>query len=105
MPCADSGPVRRGSTYLVGEEGPELFRAPQSGRIIPAGRTAAMLAAAAMVPTAAAASPVSAPAVSNASTFNITVNVNGAQDPGAVAREVRREIARIANGQAALLSD
>lgn len=102
---AKGGPVRRGSTYLVGEEGPELFRAPQSGRIIPAGRTAAMLAAAAMVPAAAAASPVSAPAMSNASTFNITVNVNGAQDPGAVAREVRREIARIANGQAALLSD
>ncbi|MGP9814425.1 phage tail tape measure protein [Rhodopseudomonas sp. NSM] len=30
---AAGGPVQRGSTYLVGERGPELWRAPASGRI------------------------------------------------------------------------
>jgi TP901 family phage tail tape measure protein len=32
---AAGGPVDRGSTYLVGEEGPELFTAQRSGTIIP----------------------------------------------------------------------
>lgn len=32
---AGGGPVRGGQTYIVGEEGPELFTAPQSGTIIP----------------------------------------------------------------------
>lgn len=31
---ADGGPVNGGRTYLVGERGPELFTAPESGRII-----------------------------------------------------------------------
>ena len=35
------GPVTGGRTYLVGEEGPELFTASQSGRIIPNNRLAA----------------------------------------------------------------
>lgn len=34
-PKAAGGPVSGGSTYLVGEEGPELFRAGSSGTIIP----------------------------------------------------------------------
>jgi hypothetical protein len=105
---AAGGPVRRGGLYLVGEEGPELFRAPQSGRIVPAGRTAAMLAAAAMTPVAAAASPVSPAAVSAPAAqapMQVTINVNGAQDPRAIAIEVRRELNRLANAQAALLSD
>jgi hypothetical protein len=32
---AMGGPVARGTTYLVGERGPELFTAAQAGRIIP----------------------------------------------------------------------
>ncbi len=32
---ADGGPVSAGSTYLVGERGPELFRASTSGSIVP----------------------------------------------------------------------
>jgi hypothetical protein len=34
-PRASGGPVSNGTTYLVGEEGPELFTAPFSGSIIP----------------------------------------------------------------------
>ena len=89
------GPVVGGQDYLVGEAGPELFRAPRSGRIFPAGATAAM-AAAAMTPTTAAAVQPSMP---------VTIIVQGAKDPHAVAIEVRRELARLANGQRMLLSD
>lgn len=32
---AEGGPVRAGSNYLVGERGPEIFKAPSSGTIIP----------------------------------------------------------------------
>ncbi len=32
---ASGGPVSAGKTYLVGEKGPELFRAPSSGEIVP----------------------------------------------------------------------
>jgi len=35
---ASGGPVSKGSAYLVGEEGPELFVANSSGRIIPNGK-------------------------------------------------------------------
>lgn len=38
---ADGGPVSSGSTYLVGERGPELFRPSTSGSIIPNGAMAA----------------------------------------------------------------
>lgn len=34
---ADGGPVRAGSTYLVGERGPEIFTARQNGTILPNG--------------------------------------------------------------------
>jgi hypothetical protein len=34
-PRAEGGPVKKGSTYLVGERGMELFTAPSNGRIIP----------------------------------------------------------------------
>lgn len=80
---AKGGPVRRGSAYLVGEEGPELFTAGRSGNVLPFGRTAAVLGAAgaAMAPMAAAATPVS-----------VTINVNGASDPHAIAREVDRQL-------------
>ena len=38
---AHGGPVVRGLTYLVGEDGPELFTAPGNGRIVPNDRLAA----------------------------------------------------------------
>jgi hypothetical protein len=63
-------------THLVGASGPELFTAPSSGYIEPTDRTAALLAPAAAGHTE----------VSEQHTYNITIN--GAQDPGAVRREV-----------------
>lgn len=39
---AAGGPTQKGRTYLVGEKGPELWRAPGAGYILPAGQTAAM---------------------------------------------------------------
>ena len=40
---ASGGPVASGHTYLVGEEGPELFTPPTGGTITPAGETAALM--------------------------------------------------------------
>ncbi len=39
---ADGGPVSPGKAYLVGEEGPELFRPRGAGQIVPADETAKM---------------------------------------------------------------
>lgn len=43
---AEGGHAKRGSTYLVGEEGPELFVPRASGEVVPARETAALLAGA-----------------------------------------------------------
>jgi TP901 family phage tail tape measure protein len=40
---AEGGPVSGGKSYLVGEEGPELFTPRSAGNVIPAGQTAAMM--------------------------------------------------------------
>jgi Prophage tail length tape measure protein len=42
---ASGGPVWPGSSYLVGEYGPELFRTPTAGSIMPSGPTQRMLGA------------------------------------------------------------
>jgi hypothetical protein len=99
---ARGGPVWKGGSFLVGENGPEVFTPGRSGNIIPNGRTAAMLAAA-MVPTAAAAADAPSQLVAEANAApQVTINVNGAQDPHAVAREVRREVKKLFNRSADL---
>ena len=40
---AGGGPVYAGTTYLVGEQGPELFTAPANGKVLPHGQTALAL--------------------------------------------------------------
>jgi hypothetical protein len=40
---AAGGPVNRGQTYLVGEQGPELFKAPVNGQIMTAAQTSRMM--------------------------------------------------------------
>jgi hypothetical protein len=59
---AAGGPVRAGSPYLVGEMGPELFVPKRSGTIVPNGEAGG----------------------------GITVVVNGALDPAAVARQIEQ---------------
>ncbi len=68
---AKGGPVSRGSTYLVGEEGPEPFTASRSGYIHPIGMGAA------------AAGPV---------TISPTINISGVSDPRAVADLVMQRL-------------
>lgn len=40
---ASGGDVQGGRSYLVGEEGPELFTPPSAGNVVPAGETAAIM--------------------------------------------------------------
>lgn len=63
---AAGGPVNAGTTYLVGEKGPELFTPGISGNIIPNNKISG--------------------SSGNGSVFNITVN--GALDPEGVARTI-----------------
>lgn len=65
---AAGGPVMAGRTYLVGEQGPELFAPSSSGQIIPNGRMAS--------------SPV-----------NITINVPVVAQGGNVTPQTRQQIA------------
>lgn len=48
---ARGGPVERGSEYLVGEEGPEMFVPRTSGTIIPAPQTASLMGGGGFSPT------------------------------------------------------
>lgn len=91
------GPVGLGRTYLVGERGPELFTAPANGKIIPANDTARMMRGDGQRSAGRASA--------SGGTFHLTVNVNGATDPQAVARAVRSEFERLARAQGANLND
>lgn len=71
---AGGGPVSAGTAYLVGEDGPELFRPSGGGSIVPAGETARIMSGSASV---------NAP---------ITIHVNGAKDPQATGSEVARQV-------------
>jgi len=62
---ASGGFVPGRSAFMVGERGPELFVPPSSGNIITAARSGGN------------------------SVSGVTINVNGAQDPGRTAREVK----------------
>jgi hypothetical protein len=74
---ARGGAVRRGGLYMTGERGPELFSPGSSGYIHNARNTAQM--------------------GSGGGTSNITINVNGAKDPSAVAAEINRKLAQLMN--------
>jgi phage-related minor tail protein len=68
---AAGGPVANGSTYLVGEKGPELFTPSRSGYIVPNNK------------------------LGGGQTFNITVN--GAIDPVATAIQIQNILTNEAN--------
>lgn len=69
---AKGGPVRRGGLYLTGERGPELFSPGASGYIHNARNTAGMLG--------------------GGGSANISISINGAGDPAAVAEAVNRKL-------------
>lgn len=76
------GPVRAGGTYVVGERGPELFRPGASGRIEPHAAYRSAMAGPSSV-----SSSTSGPG-DIYQTISPTINVYGASDAHAVAREV-----------------
>jgi hypothetical protein len=83
---AAGGPVRAGRTYLVGEGGPELFRAPANGAISSAMDTVRAIKARAL----AGAARAGGGNVSN----TVTINVQAApgQSPETVANAVERRL-------------
>lgn len=90
---ANGGPVLGGRRYLVGERGMEIFTPRTSGRITPNHHISAMTGG-----PRHSRPGRSGPLVG-------TLNINGAGDPHEVAREVKRQLNDLANGQSALLSD
>ena len=65
-PHAAGGSVRSGHPIMVGERGPEMFVPSSSGNIVTSGRSGG-----------------------GGGIGSVTINVNGAQDPGRTAREVK----------------
>lgn len=96
---AAGGPVARGMTYLVGEEGPELFTAPGNGMVHDAATTAAAMAPA----VGAAGSRGTAGAVS-IRFGDIVLSIAGVSDPEKIADKLvpvlqRRIEAALSGGQ------
>lgn len=85
---AKGGPVRRGKTYLVGEEGPELWTAHGNGRIIPNDETMRALR-----DFRSFSAPGQATRSSSAAsvTVHAPITVTGVSD----AKEAAREVARL----------
>lgn len=96
---ARGGPVTSGRTYLVGEQGPELWKAPQSGSIIPSRETMAALRSG-MEGRAPLPSP--AAATTPALNINISNHFNGVTDRDEMLREfgasLEREAAKAIRG-------
>jgi hypothetical protein len=90
---AGGGPVRRGGAYLVGERGMEIFTPNRNGYIIPNHHVAAMTGGPRHARPGRAAVHIG------------ELHVHGVREEVDVERAVHRAINRIANGQAALLSD
>lgn len=79
---ADGGPVKAGSTYLVGEKGPELFTSSTSGMIIPNNA----LGQAAMTGAPASGGMTSV-------TYEINVNVAATADKASIGKALVESIA------------
>lgn len=86
---AKGGPITRGGTYLVGEEGPELIHPARNGYVHPAGETADMLGARAGAQPAAGGVTIH-DVVNN---VNVTVTTPNAS-PKQIADQVGEELER-----------
>lgn len=82
---ADGGRPPLGQLSLVGERGPELFIPDGPGYVVDASMTRRILAGGAN-----SGSPVFAPAAASASAAPVIITVNGALDPTAVARQIKK---------------
>lgn len=78
---ATGGSVRAGVPYIVGENGREMFMPTEDGVVIPNSRLSRMQGA------------------GSGQVNNIVINVNGAQDPRAIAREVEKQLMYTLNKQ------
>lgn len=76
---ASGGAVAGNTPYLVGEQGPEIFVPNVNGTIMNNRQTEQALSGG-----------------GGGNTWNVSINVNGAGDPAAVARAVRSELAKMA---------
>jgi hypothetical protein len=98
---ASGGPVSGGKTYLVGEQGPELFTAPTSGEIVPNDRLRSLTS------KGLGASGGRAPA--GRGDLSVKFEIHGVTDPEEVARiaeqKLRDLIYRMESDQRGLLSD
>lgn len=84
---ANGGPVRRGSTYLVGERGPELWRAPAAGQIDSSLDTIAALRAG-----GAGGRGASGVASMHVEVGGIHIHTQPGQSPEAIASAVERHL-------------
>lgn len=106
---AAGGPVRAGSSYLVGERGPELVTFPQSGFVHDALKTARLIRNAALASASVAVPSVAAPTVSalqpagmsasasrggdiHVGGIRISIQAAAGQSPEAIAQAVGREL-------------
>lgn len=88
---AGGGPIRRGRTYLVGEDGPELITPTSDGFVHDAGATKGMMAGGGQ----SAAAPVSAPNISREVNINlggIAIHAAPGQDAEQIAVSVMRMV-------------
>ncbi len=95
-PRANGGPVTGGSTYLVGERGPELFVPGRSGTIVPSDRTAALYASRQALPASGLNAGTSADsfsenraALGNVSTIERERRVENLLTSGATSTEIK----------------
>lgn len=93
------GPVWGGRMYLVGEHGPELWRAPASGSIVPARPTQRLIAA------SARNGGYRDRRDAGGATINAYFTIQDAHDPRKTARVVHQELKRLERSQAVSLTD
>jgi hypothetical protein len=86
---AKGGPISRGGTYLVGEDGPELITASRNGYVHPTGEEP-------MAPAASSASAASSPPTITVTVGDIvispTISTTERVDPAQLTREIGRQM-------------
>ena len=87
---ASGGFVNPGKTFLVGEEGPELFTPPEAGNIVPAGETAAALGGGKQQAPVVNVAPAAVTVVNSTDPDEITSAMEGAEGERVIMNVVSR---------------